>query len=106
MNRTLFDILGIPSLVVLLTLFLGHACAQNVSVQNGQAQPLQMQEHPQHAASHALGTEQTLLTGGEDWARGERPLSDFPTELKREIPLGDIARFYRTHRYVPTMEVK
>lgn len=72
------------------------------SVQNGQAQPLQMTEHPQHAAPHVLGTEQSLL--GNDavlYARGERPMSDFYSEPKRETPLGDIARYYRDHKYVP-----
>lgn len=86
---------------MLFALLAVSAHAQSATVQSGQAQPLQMDGHPQQAAPHALGTEQNLLTGGVSIAQGERPLSEFPSAPKHEVPLGDTARYYRTHSYVP-----
>lgn len=83
------------------SLYLQYGEAQSAPVQGGQAQPLQMDGHPQQAAPHALGTEHSLLTGGVSIAQGERPLSEFPSAPKHEVPLGDIARYYRNHKYIP-----
>ena len=87
---------------MLFALLAVSAHAQNATVQSGQAQPLQMEGHPQHAAQHMLGTEQSLLgTDATLYAQGEQPLSEFGGEPQREVPLGDIARYYRNHPYVP-----
>ena len=94
-------ILGI--ILFILGVELGHG--QSASVQNGQAQPLQMQEHPLHADQHALGTERSLLSNGTiSYAQGERPMSEFLGEPKQEVSLGDVARYYRDHKYIPKKE--
>jgi hypothetical protein len=93
----------LPFVVIMLFIaFEGKGRCQSASVQNGQAQPLQMPEHPMHAAPHAMGSEQNLLDNSAiSYAQGERPMSEFLSEPKPEVPLGDIARYYRDHKYVP-----
>jgi hypothetical protein len=60
-----------------------------------------MQDHPQHAMERSIQTD-----GGVTAASGTLPLSDFLSEPKKEVPLGDVARYYRTHSYVPVKENK
>jgi hypothetical protein len=56
---------------------------------------LVMSDHQQHAEQHALASEQSLLGYTPyEWAKGEQPLWEFPTE-HRVTPLGDIARNLR-----------
>lgn len=84
--------------VFALMVALGHC----QSAQSGDAQPLQMTGHPQQAAPHTLGAENNLLgNSAVGYAQGERPMSDFYNEPKSETPLGDVARYYRSHKYVP-----
>jgi hypothetical protein len=84
--------------------FLGFLCAtaafgQTAPVLTNNPQPVQMQEHVQHASEHAMAQETSLLsTSTYTYAQGERPLSDFEGTLKPEVPLGDIARAYRKER--------
>ena len=83
--------------VVIMALMSLRAFSQSVSVQSGQAQPLQMQEHPLQAAPHAMGTEKSLL--GADsvtYGQGELPLSDFVKNLAPTVSLGQIARECRS----------
>lgn len=90
------------TLLLIMVFFLMVELGRCQSVQSGQAQPLQMTEHPLHASPHAMGSEQNLLDGGSIvYAQGERPLSDFYNEPKSETPLGDVARYYRNHKYIP-----
>jgi hypothetical protein len=75
------------------------AFAQNAPVLPNTPQPIQMNEHPQHASEHAMARESSLLsTSAYSYAQGERPLSEFGGTLKQETPLGDIARAFRRDR--------
>jgi|SRR5208282_1959741 len=61
---------------------------------NSQAQPLYMPDHPAHAGHGDLRPETTLLSnGGITMAQGDRPASDFPTEMG--VSLGRAARELR-----------
>jgi hypothetical protein len=99
MNR--ITMYGTLLFIVALALITSGHC-QTASVTPGPANgpTVVMTEHPQHADVKSLQTDGATTT-----ASGTRPLSDFYTEPKREIPLGDVARYYRTHKYVP-LEVK
>ena len=72
------------------------AFGQTASVQSNNPQPIYMpDDRPQHASQHAMALESSLLSvSAYSYAQGEQPMSDFVT-LKRETPLGDIARAYR-----------
>jgi hypothetical protein len=72
------------------------AFGQTASVQSNNPQPIYMpDDRPQHASQHVMALESSLLSTSEySYAQGEQPMSDFVT-LKRETPLGDIARAYR-----------
>jgi hypothetical protein len=69
---------------------------QSVSVQSNNPQPISMpDDHPLRALQHDMGMESNLLgASAYSYAQGEQPMSEFVT-LKRETPLGDIARTYR-----------
>lgn len=83
------------------SLYLQYGEAQSAPVQGGQAQPLQMDGHPQQAAPHALGTEHSLLTGGVSIAQGEQSLSNYPSGPVPFVALGTVAREYREGHIVP-----
>lgn len=72
------------------------AFGQTASVQSNNPQPIYMpDDRPQHAATHAMASESSLLTSGTiSWAKGEVPLSELGTPIYH-TPLGDIARAYR-----------
>ena len=78
------------------------AFGQTASVLSNTAQPLSMPEHIQQASQHAMAPESSLLgASAYSYAQGEQPVVDFGT-LRRETPLGDIARAYRKqHSGVP-----
>jgi hypothetical protein len=80
----------------------GAAFGQTGSVLNNTAQPLQMPDHVQQATQHPMAQESSLLgASAYSYAQGEQPVVDFGT-LRRETPLGDIARAYRKeHSAVP-----
>src|SRR5262249_27569912 len=55
-------------------------------------------DHALHAEMHNLGSEQSLVGGGEiTYAQGERPLWEFGP-FSQPVPLGDIARAYRQQK--------
>lgn len=91
------------SLLVILLLVSSAAFGQSVAGMGGSVQApytntYVMQDHPQHATQTDLRPEVSLLgSNGVTVAHGERPLSDFPDDSVREVPLGTIARQYRTY---------
>ncbi len=71
------------------------AFGQTASVIYANPQPIVIPSHPEHAATHAMGQESTLLqTSVYSYGQGEQPLWEFASD-KREVPLGDVARAYR-----------
>ena len=88
----------LASLIVLLFLsYLSHAQTGGSISPPTMVNSYAMSGHPEHAAPHALGEEQSLFpSGGETSAQGERPLSDFDTEPEPTVSLGQIAREYRS----------
>jgi len=55
-------------------------------------QPIQMQDHPQHASEHAMALESSLFGNSPyTYAQGEVPLADLGSPVY-QTPLGDIAR--------------
>ena len=88
----------LASLIALLFLcYLSHAQTGGSISPPTMVNSFAMSGHPEHAAPHALGDEQSLLpTGGVTSAQGERPLSDFDNEQEPTVSLGQIAREYRS----------
>jgi hypothetical protein len=86
--------------VFLATMLLGSAAAfgQAGSI-SGEASPLQMADHPQHASFGSMAATQSLVGGpsGITYAQGERPLWEFGP-LSVPVPLGDVARAYRKEK--------
>ena len=79
----------------LCVLSVTSAFGQNAPLLTGNAQPLQMYEHPQRASEHTMAQESTLLsTTAYGYAKGEVPLVELGT-LQYQTPLGDVARAYR-----------
>jgi hypothetical protein len=79
------------------------AFGQTASVQSNNPQPISMpDDRAQHAAQHDMGLETSLLGASTySYAQGEQPMWQFVT-LKRETPLGDVARAYRKeHAMLP-----
>jgi len=68
------------------------AVGQTASLISGEAHPLQIPDHPEHASQQSLGQERSLLTSHAFViATGERPLWEVAGHTA-ETPLGDIAR--------------
>jgi hypothetical protein len=58
---------------------------------------LRIPENPLHASEHEMATEQSLLkSSAYSYAQGERPLWEFGPISQPPVPLGDVARAYRT----------
>jgi hypothetical protein len=58
-------------------------------------QPIELPEHPEHAAQHPMADDMNLRgSGAYSYGQGERPLWEFGP-VKQEVPLGDVARAYR-----------
>jgi hypothetical protein len=73
----------------------GAAFGQTAAVMYPNPQPVVIPSHPEHAATHAMGLESSLLqTSVYSYGQGEQPLWEFASD-KREVPLGDVARAYR-----------
>src|SRR5579862_6092541 len=73
------------------------AFGQSVLGTSALATPYQSPDHPRTAAPKPLLHEQALV-GCVDCivvAQGEMSLADAPSMKKYEMPLGDVARFYR-----------
>jgi len=67
---------------------------------SSQPQVIQVPDHPQHAAPHALAEEQSLIGGSSANTfalHGDRPLWEFGP-VKEEPSLGDVARAYRKEK--------
>lgn len=88
-------------LIVLCVLCAATAVGQNTgSVLSSQAIVFQVPDHTEHAAPHALATEQSIIGGGANtytYAQGERPLWEFGP-VHEEPSLGDVARAYRQEK--------
>jgi len=95
------------TIFVLCLLCAAPAIAQTASVASAQVQPLRMTENPQHASQHDMACEQSLLLQSVyHYEHGERPLWEFGP-ISQPVPLGDIARAYRTeHAHAKKAEVK
>lgn len=84
----------------LFILFLSTAAmSQTAPVLSNEAQMVQIHDHPQFAAPHAMASEQSLFGSSDtySYAQGERPLWEFPSDID-STPLGDIARAYRKEK--------
>jgi hypothetical protein len=94
-----FKAIGWTIVVLMVILILAtfvHAQTATVGVQPNFSNTVSMQDHPQHATEKSLQND-----GGTTTASGTLPITDFLDAPKQETPLGDIARYYRTHTYVP-----
>jgi hypothetical protein len=88
------DIAMKTTLLVLLVLLTTAAFAQYGGTISSQPQLYQPPDHPEHASYSPIAREQTLVAGGGDtYAHGDRPASDFPQAA--EISLGEVARELR-----------
>jgi hypothetical protein len=100
-TNTLRSIRG--ELIIILALIIGltgYAHCQNVAPQLSTT--LVMVDHSSKATAAPLATPQSLLVSTPDtFAHGEMPDRDIPIAPKTEVPLGDVARWYRTHDYKP-----
>jgi hypothetical protein len=87
------------ALALFVVLLSTAAIAQTAPVLSGQAQMVQIPDHPQLAVQHAMASEHSLFSSGDTYtyAQGERPLWEFPSDVK-PTPLGDIARAYRKEK--------
>lgn len=85
------------TIFVICLLCASSAVAQSApSASQGQPQMLRLAENPLHASEHEMATEQSLLkSSAYSYAKGERPLWEFGP-VSQPVPLGDIARAYRT----------
>lgn len=88
------------SLLVLVVLFAAAAFGQSAPVIPNRPQPIQFEEHPQHASPHSLADESPIAGGsaaGYSYATGELPLWQFG-HMTEPTPLGDVARAYRREK--------
>lgn len=90
------------TILVLCLLCATGAWAQNASVLTNTAQPIQMVDHPQRASEHAMAQESSLLSSSPyTYEKGEVPLAELGSP-RYQIPLGDIARAFRSeHASLP-----
>jgi hypothetical protein len=96
-------------LAVCFLCFLGATTAalgQTAPVLNGQAQPLQMSGHPEHASEHSMGRDTSLFgSSAYSYEKGEVPLWEFGSPI-HHTPLGDLARQARKeHAALPKATV-
>ncbi|HET7205844.1 MAG TPA: hypothetical protein VFI95_04610 [Terriglobales bacterium] len=79
-------------------LFATAAFTQTAPVLYGDAHPVQVPSHPEHASVHDLAAPAYILGGaGVEFARGVRPLWEVAGE-RDAMPLGDVARMLRKER--------
>jgi hypothetical protein len=85
-------------LALAVLLFATAAFTQTAPVLYGDAHPVALPSHPEHASVHAMATPTYILGGGGvEFARGVRPLWQVAGE-RDEMPLGDVARLLRKER--------
>ena len=85
------------TLIALCLLFATAAFGQSAagSVLTAEPQVFRPPDHSQRAAQMPMGQPQTLLESNNVFfVEGERPLWEVQP-VKREVPLGDVARMYR-----------
>jgi hypothetical protein len=84
------------TIVALCFLCATSAFGQSAAVLTNAPQPIQMQDHPQHASEHAMAQESTLFGASSPYtyAQGEVPLAELGS-IAYQTPLGDVARAYR-----------
>jgi hypothetical protein len=86
------------TLLVLFILCAAMAFGQNGAVLSNQVNVMEFPEHPQHAAPHALASEQSIVGGGSYTVEhGERPLWEFGP-VSEKPSLGEVARAYRKEK--------
>ena len=72
------------------------ALGQSAASLSNEPQVIQIPSHDLHASQHPMQEERTLLISYNNvYARGERPLWEFPAQGPAAMPLGDIARLLR-----------
>jgi hypothetical protein len=98
--------------IIVALSFLCFLCAtaafgQTAAVLPNNPQPLQMQDHPQHASDHAMAREDSLFSPDSpySYAQGEVPLADLGSPIYH-TPLGDIARANRKDHSTAAKAVK
>ena len=81
------------TIVALCFLCATAVLGQSAPVLSNVPSMLQMQDHPQHAAEHAMAPESSLLSSNSSYtyAQGEVPLAELGSPMY-QTPLGDIAR--------------
>jgi hypothetical protein len=96
------------TLLALLLLSASAAFGQTASVISNEPSPIHISGHQLFASQQSLQTEQTLLfsSGSNVSAQGERPLWEAGAKPAPEVPLGDIARFYRGQHATARKAVK
>jgi hypothetical protein len=96
----------IVALCFLCFLCATSAFGQSAAVLTNAPQPIQMQDHPQHASEHALAQESTLFGASSyTYAQGEVPLAELGS-IAYQTPLGDVARVYRKEHSTAAKAVK
>ena len=76
------------------------AFAQTATVLNNTAQPVSIEDHPAHASEHSMLQDSNLRgSSAYSFGQGEQPLWEFGS-VKKEVPLGDIARAYKNGRVI------
>ncbi|MFY9562526.1 MAG: hypothetical protein WAQ52_20015 [Terriglobales bacterium] len=96
------------TLFALFLLSTTAALGQSVgSFINSEPVLVQVPSHQLHASQRPLAEEQSILfTSTNAYARGERPLWEVGAKPPAEIPLGDVARAFRSQHATVKKAVK
>jgi hypothetical protein len=87
-------------LLVLAVILCSAAAFGQASALSNQVTPIQIVDHPLHAALTPMACERPLVGGAPDtysYAQGERPLWEFGP-VSEPVSLGDVARAYRKEK--------
>jgi hypothetical protein len=97
----------IVALVFLCFLCATAAFGQTAPVLPNNPQPIQMQDHPQHASEHAMALESSLFGSNSPYtyAHGEVALAELGS-LEYQPPLGTVARAYRKEHTTAARAIK
>jgi hypothetical protein len=99
------------TLLALLFLCATAAFAQSSAgystVLSSEPRMLEIPTHNLHASQHPLAQEQNIMfISSNVYAHGERPLWEVGAKPAPEVPLGDVARFYRGEHATAKKAVK
>jgi hypothetical protein len=95
------------TLLALCLLSASAAFGQTASLITNEPSPIHISGHQLQALQQSMQTERSLLfTGGSTSAQGERALWEAGAKPAADVPLGDIARFYRDQHSVVKKAVK